>query len=107
MPHDANNTWFTLVRDLNATYRSERALHAFDHRPEGFEWLDCSDAASTTLSYLRWPPGWKDVVTGSGGGASTDGPGSFGGHCCGFPFRSDPSAFCHQVGHSAGVGAMQ
>ena len=51
-----------LVRDLNALYRREIALHGYDHRPEGFEWLDCSDAASTTLSYLRWAPGWKDFV---------------------------------------------
>ncbi len=51
-----------LVRDLNRLYREEPALHTQDHRAEGFEWLDCSDPASTVLSYLRWSTDWKDVV---------------------------------------------
>ncbi len=51
-----------LVRDLNRLYREEPALHAQDHRPEGFEWLDCNDPESTILSYMRWSPGWQDVV---------------------------------------------
>jgi 1,4-alpha-glucan branching enzyme len=51
-----------LVRDLNRLYREEIALHAQDHRPEGFEWLDCNDPDSTILSYMRWSPGWQDVV---------------------------------------------
>jgi 1,4-alpha-glucan branching enzyme len=51
-----------LVQDLNRLYRSEPALHAQDHRPEGFEWLDCNDAPSSVLSYLRWAPDWQDVV---------------------------------------------
>jgi 1,4-alpha-glucan branching enzyme len=51
-----------LLRDLNRLYRDEPALHAFDHRPEGFEWIDCHDAERGTLSYLRWAPDWSDVV---------------------------------------------
>jgi 1,4-alpha-glucan branching enzyme len=51
-----------LVRDLNRLYRGEIALHAQDYRPEGFEWLDCNDAQSTVLAYMRWSPGWQDVV---------------------------------------------
>jgi len=51
-----------LVRDLNGLYREETALHAQDHRPEGFEWLDCNDPKNTILSYMRWSPGWQDVV---------------------------------------------
>jgi 1,4-alpha-glucan branching enzyme len=51
-----------LVKDLNRLYRSEPALHEQDHRPEGFEWLDCNDPESTTISYIRWSKEWKDVV---------------------------------------------
>jgi 1,4-alpha-glucan branching enzyme len=50
-----------LVGDLNRLYATEPALHERDHRPEGFEWLDCNDAPSTTVSYLRWAAGWRDV----------------------------------------------
>ena len=51
-----------LVKDLNALYRSEPALHERDHRPEGFEWLHCNDPQGTTLSYMRWSKEWQDVV---------------------------------------------
>jgi 1,4-alpha-glucan branching enzyme len=51
-----------LVRDLNRLYRGEPALYALDHRPEGFEWLDCHDDERGTLSYLRWAPDWKEVI---------------------------------------------
>jgi 1,4-alpha-glucan branching enzyme len=51
-----------LVKDLNRLYRTEPALHQQDHRPEGFEWLDCADPQSTVISYMRWSPGWQDVV---------------------------------------------
>jgi 1,4-alpha-glucan branching enzyme len=51
-----------LITDLNHLYRQERALHEQDHRPEGFEWIDCSDRSSTVLSWMRWAPGWEDVV---------------------------------------------
>jgi 1,4-alpha-glucan branching enzyme len=50
-----------LVKDLNGLYATEPALHEHDHRPEGFEWLDCNDALSTIVSYLRWADGWRDV----------------------------------------------
>jgi 1,4-alpha-glucan branching enzyme len=42
-----------LVRDLNGVYREEPALHARDCEPEGFEWIDASDAASSVFVYLR------------------------------------------------------
>jgi 1,4-alpha-glucan branching enzyme len=51
-----------LLRDLNRHYRYEPALHQFDYRPEGFEWLDCSDPDNTVLSWMRWSEGWEDVV---------------------------------------------
>ncbi len=41
------------VRDLNALYRQEAALHELDGEPSGFEWVDCHDSEQSTLSYLR------------------------------------------------------
>jgi len=42
-----------LVRDLNALYRGEPALHELDCDPQGFRWIDCNDAAHSTLAWLR------------------------------------------------------
>ncbi len=41
------------VRDLNTTYRGTPALHELDCEPDGFEWIDCSDAENSVLCYLR------------------------------------------------------
>jgi 1,4-alpha-glucan branching enzyme len=41
------------VRDLNALHRSEPALHALDVEPQGFEWIEASDAEGGTLAFLR------------------------------------------------------
>jgi 1,4-alpha-glucan branching enzyme len=62
--HDTSLDWHLLdhpahagvqrwVRDLNATYRSTPALYEGDCHPEGFAWIDCSDAEQSTLVYLR------------------------------------------------------
>ena len=42
-----------VVRDLNRLYRELPALHALDTDPEGFQWIDASDADHSILSYLR------------------------------------------------------
>jgi 1,4-alpha-glucan branching enzyme len=42
-----------LVRDLNRLYRRLPALHERDCEPEGFDWIDASDAAQSILIYLR------------------------------------------------------
>jgi 1,4-alpha-glucan branching enzyme len=41
------------VADLNRLYSSEPALHEGDCRPAGFEWVDCTDAAASVISFLR------------------------------------------------------
>jgi len=41
------------VEDLNRLMRAEPALHVRDCDPGGFEWVDCNDAESSTLSFLR------------------------------------------------------
>jgi 1,4-alpha-glucan branching enzyme len=43
----------TLLRDLNHLYSSIPSLHQLDFLPEGFTWIDCHDADSSIISYLR------------------------------------------------------
>ena len=43
----------SLVRDLNALYRSTPALHVRDCDPAGFDWIDSTDADQSTLSFIR------------------------------------------------------
>jgi 1,4-alpha-glucan branching enzyme len=50
------------VRDLNALYRREPALHTFDVDPRGFEWIEASDAEGGVLAFLRLGPDATDVV---------------------------------------------
>ncbi len=42
-----------MVSDLNALYKTERALHLYDERHAGFEWIDADDAARNLLIFLR------------------------------------------------------
>ena len=42
-----------LVRDLNKLYQEVRWLATGDGRPEGFQWVNCTDRKSSTLSFLR------------------------------------------------------
>ena len=42
-----------LVKDLNALYRSQRALYELDSRREGFEWLNNISGNECYLSYVR------------------------------------------------------
>ncbi len=51
-----------LVAALNRTYREQPALHELDHHPDGFEWVDCSDADSSIVSLLRKARSNQDVI---------------------------------------------
>ena len=42
-----------LVRDLNALYRAQPALHQVDFSSEGFQWIDCDDSDASVVSFLR------------------------------------------------------
>src|SRR6185503_14057611 len=42
-----------LVDALNALYRDRTALHARDHDPSGFEWIDFQDRDNSVLAFLR------------------------------------------------------
>ncbi len=49
-PHSGMQRW---VGDLNRIYKNEPALHEGDCFNDGFEWVDCSDSASSVMSFLR------------------------------------------------------
>jgi 1,4-alpha-glucan branching enzyme len=62
--HDGSLEWHVLqyplhagaqrwVRDLNRFYRETPALYEQDFSQDGFEWVDCNDADSSVLSFLR------------------------------------------------------
>ncbi len=42
-----------IVRDLNYLYQQNRILHETDHRPDSFQWVNCDDAESSVLSFVR------------------------------------------------------
>jgi 1,4-alpha-glucan branching enzyme len=50
------------VRDLNHAVRRFKELHELDFTPEGFEWIDFSDAEQGVISYLRKSRGGGIVV---------------------------------------------
>jgi 1,4-alpha-glucan branching enzyme len=52
-----------LVKDLNALYRTQPALHTYEFEWQGFEWIDCHDAQQSVLSFVRrWNDGFLVVV---------------------------------------------
>ncbi|MFM2287779.1 MAG: hypothetical protein RL684_922 [Pseudomonadota bacterium] len=54
LAHDEHRGVQRAIADLNRLYRDEPALHAWEFEPRGFSWLDCNDAAHSTLSFVRW-----------------------------------------------------
>ena len=57
--HRGLQAWFS---QLNRTYRAERALHALDFDPRGFEWVDCNDGLASVISLLRKGESEEDTV---------------------------------------------
>jgi len=43
-----------LAADLNHLYRSLPALHELDFEAQGFRWIDCHDADSSVVSFVRY-----------------------------------------------------
>src|SRR2546430_13421128 len=71
--HETGRDWYVLdyephrgvqrlVVDLNRLYKSERALHEVDFDWHGFEWVDCNDADSSVLSFIRHARDPNDFV---------------------------------------------
>ncbi|APZ43221.1 1,4-alpha-glucan branching protein GlgB [Acidihalobacter ferrooxydans] len=52
----------TLVRDLNRLYREHPALHAHEFEWQGFDWIDCHDAAQSVLSFVRRAHGRELII---------------------------------------------
>ncbi len=50
------------VRDLNQLYRREPALHEIDFESAGFEWVDCCDAESSIVSFIRRARSNQDLI---------------------------------------------
>jgi 1,4-alpha-glucan branching enzyme len=50
-PHAELQTW---LGDLNALYRAQPALHQRDFDSSGFAWIDCNDAHTSVVSYMRY-----------------------------------------------------
>lgn len=42
-----------MVSDLNLIYRKERALHQYDEKQKGFEWIDNGDYQHNCISFMR------------------------------------------------------
>ena len=51
-----------LVGDLNALYRSDKALHEVDFEWQGFEWLDLHDWENSVLAFIRRARDSNDAV---------------------------------------------
>jgi 1,4-alpha-glucan branching enzyme len=57
--HQGLQRW---VRDLNTLYRGEPSLHELDCEHGGFEWVDCCDWESSTVSLIRKAKDPNDMV---------------------------------------------
>ncbi len=71
--HDSSLDWNLLqypmhaslqkwVRDLNHIYAAQPALYELDHSPEGFYWVDCSDAEESTICWVRKGKSIEDQI---------------------------------------------
>lgn len=41
------------IKDLNALYKKEKALHEKQFSAEGFEWIDYNDSENSVFTYIR------------------------------------------------------
>ncbi|MGK0412438.1 MAG: 1,4-alpha-glucan branching enzyme [Polaribacter sp.] len=62
LEHDVHKGAQALVRDLNALYKNEPALHEKQFSSEGFEWIDHGDHEKSVLSYIRKGENLKDHI---------------------------------------------
>jgi 1,4-alpha-glucan branching enzyme len=71
--HDTSLEWHLLeypphqglrrfVEDLNRMYQDQPALYQRDFEWNGFEWIDCNDAISSTLSMIRLGDSPEDTL---------------------------------------------
>jgi 1,4-alpha-glucan branching enzyme len=71
--HDSSPEWHFLqyqrhaevmkwLQALNRLYQSEPALYEFDCDPDGFEWIDASDALQSIISFVRKGRSTEDIL---------------------------------------------
>jgi 1,4-alpha-glucan branching enzyme len=71
--HDSSLEWHVVqypfhrgvqawMEQLNRLYRNEPGMHVLDNNPAGFEWVDCNDNATSTISLLRKSESVQDTV---------------------------------------------
>lgn len=51
-----------VIRDLQRLYRDHPAFYHSDCKGHLFEWIDCSDADASVVSFLRWSRDWTQVL---------------------------------------------
>ncbi len=51
-----------MVSDLNSIYRKERALHQYDEKQKGFEWIDDGDYQHNCISFMRKSDNPEDTI---------------------------------------------
>ena len=57
--HRGIQTW---TDHLNHLYQREPAMHVLDNNAAGFEWVDCNDSLTSTISLLRKSESAKDTI---------------------------------------------
>jgi len=50
------------IHDLNHLYLNEKPLWIKDYQREGFEWIECDDVSTSTVSFYRTGSGERDIV---------------------------------------------
>ena len=50
---DAHRCIYEYVKELNALYKKEPALHEKDYEPDGFAWISANDANRSIISFER------------------------------------------------------
>jgi len=62
LEHESHRKLQQFVKDLNAFYRREPALHEVDYSWEGFQWIDFQDADASLISFFRRGKNPDDVI---------------------------------------------
>ena len=62
LQHDSHKGINRLMKDLNALYKEKPALHEFDTKPEGFEWINCISPEKCMVSFMRKAEKEEDVL---------------------------------------------
>jgi 1,4-alpha-glucan branching enzyme len=59
---ESHGSLHQMVKSLNHTYKNHRALWEADHKPGGFEWINCDDADASIISFVRTSEDGKQKI---------------------------------------------